>query len=96
MLMQLHEYGEELKRLPTKTLLAAASITYLSEAAEEVRERFLKLWSTSLKGSNFSLLDFLSSEGETRNWQGLGLPSDRLSLENGLIINEVSGSSPTL
>eukprot|EP00327_Prymnesium_parvum_P015469 CAMPEP_0113281722 /NCGR_PEP_ID=MMETSP0008_2-20120614/28451_1 /TAXON_ID=97485 /ORGANISM="Prymnesium parvum" /LENGTH=3313 /DNA_ID=CAMNT_0000132155 /DNA_START=19 /DNA_END=9960 /DNA_ORIENTATION=- /assembly_acc=CAM_ASM_000153 len=37
-------------------------------------------------GASFSLLHFLSSEGELLRWKGQGLPTDKLSSENAIVI----------
>ena len=38
------------------------------------------------KGKPFSLLSFLSSEGQLLRWKSQGLPSDKLSSENAIVI----------
>lgn len=39
--------------------------------------------------SNFSLQNFLSSEREQMQWQGEGLSTDKLSIQNAIIILKV-------
>lgn len=71
------------------SLLAAAFITYLCDASEDMRVEYLTKWAAELSKPNFDFCKFLSSERDLLQWQGLGLPSDRLSQENAIMIFQV-------
>lgn len=49
-------------------------------------------WSDIIKQADcsFSLQTFLSSERQQLQWQGEGLPTDQLSVQNAIIILKVS------
>ena len=72
-----------------RVLLAAAFITYMSSAPEDVRHSCLKDWMQYLQLSDFDLRHFLSTESEQLIWKSEGLPSDDLSMENALVILQV-------
>ncbi|XP_063840903.1 LOW QUALITY PROTEIN: cytoplasmic dynein 2 heavy chain 1-like [Scylla paramamosain] len=92
---QVSELEAGLKGLPQEALLAAAFITYLSEAPEDIRKVTLAHWSHMLKVKSFDLRRFLSSEREQLQWKAEGLPSDQLSIENALVILQ-NGMCPFL
>ena len=77
---------EDLEKIPLFSLLAAAFLVYLSNAAEDVRKRRMEKWQVMLNISKFDLKRFLSSEREMLQWRAEGLPSDQLSIENALCI----------
>jgi dynein heavy chain 2 len=73
-----------------RALLAAAFITYLSAAPEDVRRNCLTSWMETTGVQGFDLRQFLSTESEQLIWKSEGLPSDDLSMENALVILQVS------
>ena len=79
----------ELGELPKRALLAAAFVTYLSSAPEDVRKTFLTGWMDMMGVHGFDLRRFLSTESEQLIWKAEGLPSDDLSMENALVILQV-------
>ncbi|KAK3100036.1 hypothetical protein FSP39_013759 [Pinctada imbricata] len=83
---QVGELANELKELPKRALLAAAFITYLAQAPEDVRRSCINNWAESLGVHGFDLRRFLSTESEQLIWKSEGLPSDELSMENALVI----------
>ncbi|XP_022257756.1 cytoplasmic dynein 2 heavy chain 1-like, partial [Limulus polyphemus] len=87
---QLGQIDQELEELPLRSLLAAAFITYLSEAPEDIRAATLSQWCEFLGLVNFDLCRFLSSEQEQLTWKSEGLPSDPLSIENAIIIMQTT------
>jgi len=89
MYLQLAELSEDLKQLPVNSLLAAAFITYLSFAPEDVRQSLMAEWQDLFGMKNFSLTTFLGSEKDQLQWLSEGLPSDQLSVQNALIILQV-------
>lgn len=80
------ELNHEIKQLPKQALLAAAFITYLSQAPEDERRDKLAAWCKSLGLESFNFCNFLSTESEQLVWKGEGLPADNLSVENVLVI----------
>ena len=83
------DLSKEIKELPMRALLAAAFVTYMSAAPEDVRQRCLKQWMEMVGVTGFDLRRFLSTESEQLIWKGEGLPSDDLSMENALVILQV-------
>ena len=88
-LFQVGELATALSELPMRALLAAAFVTYLSNAPEDARQRCLDRWMKSYGVSSFNLRSFLSTESEQLIWKGEGLPSDSLSMENAMVILQV-------
>ncbi|KAF2362508.1 ATPase dynein-related AAA domain [Trinorchestia longiramus] len=83
---QVSELEESESSLSKQCLLAAAFITYLSEASEDVRKSVMDAWTAMLGLQSFDLTKFLASERELLQWKTEGLPSDDLSAENALVI----------
>lgn len=72
------------------TLLASAVITYLSNETDGRRRHFLQTWQEQLNfTSNFELESVISTEKEQLQWQLEKLPTDKLSIQNAIIILEV-------
>ena len=80
---QLHE---DLGRLPMKMILAAGFATYLAKAPEDVRASMLAQWQDITAVQSFAFKRVMSTESELLQWKSMGLPSDDLSQENGLVI----------
>ncbi|XP_035389840.1 cytoplasmic dynein 2 heavy chain 1 isoform X3 [Electrophorus electricus] len=87
---QMEEISEELDTLPKRVLLAAAFITYLSAAPENERRASLHTWMDNSGLQKFDLRHFLCSESEQLIWKSEGLPSDDLSMENALVILQIT------
>jgi dynein heavy chain 2 len=87
--LQLAELSEDLKQLPVNSLLAAAFITYLSFAPEDIRQSLMAEWQDLFGMKNFSFTTFLGSEKDQLQWLSEGLPSDQLSIQNAVIILQV-------
>ncbi|XP_023209639.1 cytoplasmic dynein 2 heavy chain 1-like, partial [Centruroides sculpturatus] len=87
---QLGEIDKELTKLPVQSLLAAAFITYLSSSSEDIRQINIEKWCSILGYKSFDLKQFLSNEQEQLTWKTEGLPSDLLSIENAIIILQLS------
>ena len=81
------------------SLLAAGFLVYLADETEQVRAMMLEDWSEAFaqgqllrpnagtaNGGSFSMQTFLSTEGELLRWKGQGLPTDKLSSENAIVI----------
>lgn len=86
------ELSAESVALAANSLLSASFITYLADEQEAVRLSYMKQAVEQLRASklmtkeSFDTLQFLSSEGELLRWKSQGLPSDKLSQENGIVL----------
>jgi len=95
------DLSEESAALAANALLSACFITYLADEQESVRLSYmaqsvelLRNAKLMTKGS-FDTLQFLSSEGEMLLWKSQGLPADKLSQENGIVLMR-SAQSPLI
>ena len=93
-------WGVEIERLKSNALtlvgdcmLAAGFVSYVGAFDKELREDLWKnKWSADLKNRNIPMteasdpLQVLSDEGKNSKMVSEGLPSDRISLENGAIL----------
>jgi dynein heavy chain 2 len=84
----------DLSKLPLKMLLAAGFSTYLAKTPEDVRSTMLNRWQEVVGIQNFSFKRTLTTESELLQWKGMGLPSDDLSQENGLVIRYAQDRVP--
>lgn len=50
----------------------------------------LNVWLAQLEKKSFDFLSFFSTDREQLQWQSEGLPNDRVSLENAVIIKKVT------
>ncbi|XP_034521541.1 LOW QUALITY PROTEIN: cytoplasmic dynein 2 heavy chain 1 [Ailuropoda melanoleuca] len=89
--VQVAEITEELATLPKRAQLAAAFITYLSAAPEDLRKTCLEEWTKSACLEKFDIRRFLCTESEQLIWKSEGLPSDDLSIENAVVILQIIG-----
>merc|ERR1719426_752373 len=84
--------GDELGFIPGDTVIACAYASYVGIFTRDYRELCLEQFMTFLRKNNVALgpkpdpLVILCSEAEQAAWAGQGLPSDRVSLENGAIM----------
>eukprot|EP00727_Mastigamoeba_balamuthi_P008574 m51a1_g4339 putative cytoplasmic dynein 2 heavy chain 1 isoform x1 (4695) ;mRNA; f:164362-180818 len=81
----------ELESLPASSLLAAAYITYLVSASEEVRAEICGEWCTLVGLKDWSFSRFIGSESELLTLKGEGLPADNLSMDNALALEWTTG-----
>lgn len=49
----------------------------------------LNVWLAQIEKKSFEFLSFFSTDREQLQWQSEGLPNDRVSLENAVIIKKV-------
>ncbi|OQR67050.1 cytoplasmic dynein 2 heavy chain 1-like [Tropilaelaps mercedesae] len=84
---QLTDIDSQLQDLPLRCLMAAASVTYLGQLPEDIRQSLVTIWMETLKlASDFDTYKFLSSEQEVLIWRQYNLPSDKLSVDNAVFI----------
>jgi len=77
-------------------LLAAGFVTYLAKAPEDIRAQLITQWQDLSGVQNFSFKRVMSSESELLLWKSMGLPSDDLSQENGLVITSLTDRVPLI
>lgn len=78
-----------LDALTFNSMLAAGVVAYLGACPEDVRAQMMNEWKNKIGSADvaaFELGSFLSSESEFLKWKSEGLPSDELSLQNALMI----------
>lgn len=80
--------------LPGDCMLAAGFVSYLGAFDQDIREELWKVqWTNDLKSRNIPLtqdsdpLEMLTDQSKNSKMVTEGLPSDRISLENGSIVN---------
>lgn len=83
---QVETLQTELALVPLKSLLSSAYTTYLGGENESSREANLKQWCSALKVEDFNIRTFLATEAQLLTFKKEGLPADRLSMENAIII----------
>jgi dynein heavy chain 2, cytosolic len=93
---QAAQLQSDLSKLPTKMLLAAGFETYLAKAPEDIRAKLISQWQDICLISAFSFKRVMSTESELLQWKSMGLPSDDLSQENGLVIAHLSNRVPLI
>jgi dynein heavy chain 2 len=100
---QANQLNEDLGKLPMKMLLAAGFATYLAKAPEDVRASMISHWidivgigGGSGPNSGFAFKRVMSTESELLQWKSMGLPSDDLSQENGLVIMNAADRVPLI
>lgn len=84
----------DLGKLPMKMILAAGFATYLAKAPEDVRASMIAQWQDITNVASFAFKRVMSTESELLQWKGMGLPSDDLSQENGLVIVNTNDRVP--
>jgi dynein heavy chain 2 len=84
---QVKSLSADLDSLIYLALLAAGFLTYLGGLDEDGRTELLAQWRQRCGLAEFNLQAFLSNESESLTWKAEGLPSDELSIQNGLIIS---------
>ena len=80
--------GGEAEELRRQTMHQWSMICAPAEADQQ--RNVIRSPTAALERKQFDLLKFLSSESQTLNWKGQGLPSDTLSLENALILQNAT------
>ena len=83
----------QISTLPCFMLLCAGFVVYLSKSSETVREEMLNNWvelvSNIAKVEDFSLRKMLSTESGLLVWKSWGLPADKLSQENSIVVSNL-------
>jgi dynein heavy chain 2, cytosolic len=90
---QIDELKIQNEMIPYNCLYASAFVTYLGFYNESIREKMSLLWreiileqNNSLNSSLIPINKFLLTESETLRLKSQGLPTDDLSLQNAIII----------
>jgi dynein heavy chain len=85
------QLNNDLVKLIGDTFLAAASISYIGPFTGIYRENLIKEWKDKLVeykipcSDNYKLRSTLGNEVEIRDWGINGLPSDTVSIDNGIM-----------
>lgn len=85
------ELRESVKKLVGDIFLATASISYIGPFTGVYREKILSTWSKKLSeykvpcSDNYKLTTTLGNAVEIRDWTINGLPSDSVSIDNGIM-----------
>jgi dynein heavy chain 2 len=86
---QIDELKLQNDNIPYNSLLSAAFITFMPYYNEAVRERMMKNWIKIVKVKDtFSLIRFLLTESDILKLKAAGLPTDNLSLENAIVVQQ--------
>ncbi|XP_018579489.1 cytoplasmic dynein 2 heavy chain 1 [Anoplophora glabripennis] len=83
---QVKELSKEIEKLPNNCLMASAFISFLSNESEDKRIEVMDLWSKEIGLEQMNIESFLSTEREQLQWLGEGLSSDKLSIQNAIMI----------
>ena len=84
---------EQQALLPGDVMVSASFIAYIGPFNEAFRARMRETWLADMLGRSIPSSDvidpvgMLADEAAIAGWQSEGLPSDRLSVENGAILN---------
>ncbi|CAH1986240.1 unnamed protein product [Acanthoscelides obtectus] len=87
---QLQELSGQMHHLPNDCLIAASFLVYLSSSSEDRRTELLNVWRNELGTKEINIESYFSTERERAVWQSEGLSSDRLSLQNAIMILKAS------
>jgi dynein heavy chain 2 len=88
---QVASLDEEIALFANHSLLAAAFVTYLPKVSEKNRKATMLKWANALSvDEGFNVRSFMASESEELEWRSEGLPSDSLSVENAVIIQNTT------
>ena len=89
-------FDAEIANLTGDILVAAGSLAYLGAFAYSYRQELLDVWLAGCKDQgintteNFSLINVLADPYEIRLWNMYGLPRDRVSTENAILVTQAS------
>ena len=87
---EIESIGKNLDKIPFYALISSGFLVYLSDKPENIRNGLIKHWCSVFDIKDLDIKHFLSSEQEMLQWRADGLPSDDLSMENGITIMKSS------
>lgn len=88
--------SKEVEKLVGNVFIAAASISYLGPFTGGYRDRLVQEWIKLCKAEQipitdkYSLVNTLGDPVEIRTWNICGLPSDSVSIDNGILATKTS------
>ncbi|XP_054012221.1 dynein axonemal heavy chain 6 [Hylaeus anthracinus] len=91
-----HGFDKQMINLTGDTLVAAGALAYMGAFTNEYREELLQLWLSSCNDynikttENYSLITILADPYEIRLWNTHGLPRDKVSTENAILVTQTS------
>ncbi|XP_044749353.1 cytoplasmic dynein 2 heavy chain 1 [Coccinella septempunctata] len=85
---QLKDLLIEIQKLPICCLLSSAVITYLTSKSENERRILLDKFMEVLGEDKYDFEQFMSTKRELMQWQAEGLPNDKLSIQNAIMITK--------
>lgn len=89
-------FEAKISNLTGDILVAAGGLAYLGAFTHAYREELLATWLAGCEtqgistSSNFSLVSVLADPYEIRSWNMYGLPRDRVSTENAILVTQAS------
>ncbi|KAK2585046.1 hypothetical protein KPH14_008566 [Odynerus spinipes] len=90
------EFDKQMSNLTGDTLIAAGALAYLGAFTNVYREELMRVWILSCINSdikttsNYNLITILADPYEIRLWNMYGLPRDKVSTENAIIVTQAS------
>ncbi|XP_012153033.2 dynein heavy chain at 16F [Megachile rotundata] len=89
-------FDKQMVNLTGDILVAAGALAYLGAFTNEYREELLQTWLTNCKNydikttENYNLITILADPYEIRLWNTHGLPRDKVSTENAILVTQAS------
>lgn len=90
----LNDYDEQFIKLTGDCILSAGFMSYNGPFTSEYRDDLISLWLNFIQTNeipytrNFDFADFLVGQAQVRDWNINGLPSDKFSVDNGVMVME--------
>ncbi|KAG7211512.1 hypothetical protein KM043_010780 [Ampulex compressa] len=87
-------FDKEIVSLTGDTLVAAGALAYLGAFTNTYREKLIEAWLSNCRESgiettsNYNLTTILADAYEIRLWNTYGLPRDRVSTENAILVTQ--------
>ena len=88
------DYDVQNFKLTGDSILAAAFMSYCGPFTSEYRDSLIEKWMNFVDvekiphTENFTFSSFLAGENVVRQWQSKGLPTDKFSIENGVMVTK--------
>ncbi|KAI9144619.1 dynein heavy chain and region D6 of dynein motor-domain-containing protein [Paraphysoderma sedebokerense] len=83
---QVVEITTKLDKLPIQAAFCSGFLTYLGSLPENSRAEMQSIWSATANVHKSDFTEVLSMEREQLKWKSEGLPADKLSIENAILV----------